>query len=85
MPVRVLDYEGKGDVATIARGIRFAARRGAKIINMSFEFDIGLTASQIPDVLSAVRYAHRKGAVLVGGGRQHGGHARRLPGARART
>ena len=22
MPVRVLDYEGKGDVATIARGIR---------------------------------------------------------------
>src|SRR5439155_25699445 len=25
MPVRVLDYEGKGDVSTIARGIRFAA------------------------------------------------------------
>ena len=65
MPVRVLDYEGKGDVATIARGIRFAARRGAQVINMSFEFDIGLTASQIPDVLSAVRYAHRKGVVLV--------------------
>ena len=30
MPVRVLDYEGKGDVATIARGIRLAARRGAQ-------------------------------------------------------
>ena len=65
MPVRVLDYEGKGDVATIARGIRFAARRGARVINMSFEFDIGLTASQIPDVLSAVRFAHRKGTVMV--------------------
>jgi serine protease len=65
MPIRVLDYEGKGDVATIARGIRLAARRGAKVINMSFEFDIGLTASQIPDVLSAVRFAHRKGAVMV--------------------
>jgi serine protease len=52
-------------VATIARGIRLAARKGAKVINMSFEFDIGLTAPQIPDVLSAVRYAHRKGAVLV--------------------
>lgn len=65
MPVRVLDYEGKGDVATIARGIRFAARRGAQVINMSFEFDVGLTAPQIPDVLSAVRYANRKGAVLV--------------------
>jgi serine protease len=66
MPVRVLDFEGKGDVATIARGIRFAARRGAQVINMSFEFDIGLTASQIPDVISAIRYAHRKGVLLVG-------------------
>jgi serine protease len=65
MPVRVLDYEGKGDVATIARGIRFAARRGARVINMSFEFDIGLSSSEIPDVLSAVRYAHRKGVVMV--------------------
>jgi serine protease len=65
MPVRVLDFEGKGDVATIASGIRYAVRRKAKVINMSFEFDIGLTASQIPDVISAIRYAHRKGSVLV--------------------
>jgi serine protease len=65
MPIRVLDYEGKGDVATIARGIRLAARRGAQVINMSFEFDIGLTAPQIPDVLSAVRFAHRKGTMLI--------------------
>jgi serine protease len=65
MPVRVLDFEGKGDVSTIARGIRFAARHGAQVINMSFEFDIGLTAAQIPDVISAIRYAHRKGALLV--------------------
>jgi serine protease len=65
MPVRVLDFEGKGDVATIASGIRFAVRNHAKVVNMSFEFDIGLTASQIPDVISAIRYAHRKGAVLV--------------------
>jgi serine protease len=65
MPIRVLDSEGKGDVATIARGIRLAARRGARVINMSFEFDTGLTASQIPDVLSAVRFAHRKGTLMV--------------------
>ena len=30
MPIRVLDYEGKGDVATIARGIRLAARQAAR-------------------------------------------------------
>jgi serine protease len=65
MPVRVLDYEGKGDVATIARGIRFATRHHAKVINMSFEFDIGLTASEIPDVISALRRANRSGALLV--------------------
>jgi serine protease len=66
MPVRVLDFEGKGDVATIASGIRFAARHHADVLNMSFEFDIGLTASQIPDVISAIRYAHHRGVVLVG-------------------
>jgi serine protease len=65
MPVRVLDFEGKGDVATIARGIRFATRHHAKVVNMSFEFDIGLTAAQIPDVISALRRANRAGVVLV--------------------
>src|SRR5439155_25299265 len=45
--------------------IRFAASHGAQVINMSFEFDIGLSAAQIPDVISAIRYAHRKGALLV--------------------
>jgi serine protease len=65
MPVRVLDYEGKGDVATIARGIRFATRHHAKVVNMSFEFDIGLTAAQIPDVISALRRANRSSVVLV--------------------
>src|SRR5438477_8754085 len=65
MPVRVLDFEGKGDVATIARGIRFATRHHARIVNMSFEFDIGLTAAQIPDVISALRRADRAGVVLV--------------------
>jgi serine protease len=65
MPVRVLDFEGKGDVATIARGVRFAARHGAKVVNMSFEFDIGLTAAQIPDVISALRRANKAGVVLV--------------------
>ncbi len=32
---------------------------------MSFEFDSGLTASQIPDVISALRYANRKGVLLI--------------------
>ena len=40
-----------GDAAAIAAGIRYAARRGAKIINLSLEFDSSVPGSQIPEVL----------------------------------
>ena len=68
MPLRVLDAHGEGDAAAIARAIRYAARNGAKVLNMSLEFDSSITASQIPDIVSAIRYAHHKGAVVVGAG-----------------
>ena len=35
MPVKVLDASGAGDYAAIIQGIRYAADRGAKVINMS--------------------------------------------------
>src|SRR3954452_18525182 len=66
MPVRVLDAHGEGDASAIARAIRYAARNRARVINMSLEFDSSITASQIPDIVSAVRYAHSKGVVVVG-------------------
>ena len=65
MPVRVLDEQGLGDAAAIAAGIRYAARNHARIINLSLEFDSSVPGSQIPEVLSAIRYAHRKGALVV--------------------
>ena len=37
MPIRVLDFEGKSDAATIARGVRYATRHGADVINLSLE------------------------------------------------
>jgi serine protease len=66
MPVRVLDAHGEGDAAAIARAIRYAARNGADVINLSLEFDSSITASQIPDIVSAIRFAHHKGSVVVG-------------------
>jgi serine protease len=66
MPVRVLDDQGLGDAAAIAAGIRWAARHRAKIINLSLEFDSSVPGSQIPEVLSAIRYANRLGALVVG-------------------
>jgi serine protease len=65
MPVRVLDSEGAGDAIAISRAIRYAAKNGAQVINMSLEFDTSVTASQIPEIVSAVRYAHHKNVVMV--------------------
>jgi serine protease len=66
MPVRVLDDQGLGDAAAIAAGIRWAARHKAQVINLSLEFDTSVPASQIPEVLSAIRYANRRGVLVVG-------------------
>jgi serine protease len=65
MPLRVLDAEGAGDTASIARAIRYAAKRRVDVINLSIEFDSSMRASQIPDILSAIRYARKRGVVVV--------------------
>ncbi len=65
MPVRVLNSEGEGDASTIAEGVRFAVMHGAKVINLSLEFSPGVTAHDIPELTEALRYAYRKGVVVV--------------------
>ena len=74
MPVRVLDAHGEGDATTIAAGIRFAVKRHAKIINLSLEFSTDVTAREIPQLLSAIAFAHKHGVLLVGasGNEAHG-------------
>ncbi|WP_205695518.1 S8 family serine peptidase [Conexibacter sp. SYSU D00693] len=66
MPVRVLDDRGEGDAATIAKGVRYAARRGAQVINLSLEFSADVRPRDIPQLLDAIDYAHGRGAVIVG-------------------
>ncbi|HEX8742223.1 MAG TPA: S8 family serine peptidase [Thermoleophilaceae bacterium] len=66
MPLRVLDENGDGDGSDLVRALRYAAKNGADVINMSVEFTSDLKAADIPEVVRAMRYAHSQGAVLVG-------------------
>jgi serine protease len=69
MPIKVLSDQGSGTVADIANGIRFAADKGAKVINMSLGG--GMYSSTLA---RAVKYAHDKGVFVAcaagNGGRQ---------------
>lgn len=60
MPIKVLSDGGSGTVADIANGIRFAADKGAKVINMSLGG--GMYSSSLA---KAVKYAHDKGVTVV--------------------
>ncbi len=62
MPIRVLNGLGNGHADRIAKGIRFAAKHGADVINMSFNFGCG---NAVPPVAQAMRFASIRGAVLV--------------------
>ena len=80
IPVRVLDSQGFGQRrATSPAGIRYAARRGADVINMSFEFARRVSScKQIRGVCKALRFATKqRGALVVSaaGQRRRGGSA----------
>ncbi|MHB8532453.1 MAG: S8 family serine peptidase [Solirubrobacteraceae bacterium] len=84
MPVRVLDTAGEGEASTIAEGVRFAVNHGAQVINLSLEFSPGVRASDIPELISALRYAHRRRVVVVAAAGNEGHTAIAYP-ARAPT
>ncbi len=60
LPVKVLDCTGTGRIAEAAAGVRYAARMGARVINISFG-----TRSDSPVLRGAVEEAQRLGALIV--------------------
>ncbi|MBJ7470124.1 MAG: S8 family serine peptidase [Solirubrobacteraceae bacterium] len=65
IPVRVLDEDDEGDTLAIARGIKYAVRRGAHLINLSADFPSSVRAEEVPEVMAAVEEAHRKGVLVI--------------------
>jgi serine protease len=67
IPVRALDAHGDGKSSDIAKGIRWAARHGARVINLSLEFarsDVS-SCADVPNLCEAIDFARAKGAVVV--------------------
>ena len=60
MPLKVLDDFGGGTISDIAEAIKFAADKGADVINMSLG---GSGESQL--LQEAINYAHQKGVVII--------------------
>ncbi|MEH1840306.1 MAG: S8 family peptidase [Nostoc sp.] len=60
MPLKVLSSYGGGTVADIAEAIKFAADKGANVINMSLG---GGGESKL--MKEAIEYAHKKGVVII--------------------
>lgn len=70
MPVRVLDRNGSGTAKGVAKGIRYAVRNGADVINLSLGAPPGAQPSR--SIRRALRFAHRNGVVVaIAAGNEH--------------
>jgi thermitase len=66
LPVRVMNAKGAGSDRAIARGIRFAADKGAQVINLSLGATLTINADTVSEqVTSAIRYAQGQGALVI--------------------
>jgi len=64
LAVKVLDDQGSGTTAEIARGIRWSANNGADVVNLSLGSLPG-TQLLVPELTKAVKYAIDRGVVVV--------------------
>ncbi len=78
LAVRVLDDSGNGNTSDLATGIRWAADRGCRVINMS----LGSSSAPTP-LVEACRYAAARNALLVAASGNEGNASVNYPAALA--
>jgi subtilisin family serine protease len=60
MPLKAFTASGSGYASDVMRAIYYAAKNGAKVLNMSFEF-----TTYSPELNNAVQYASKNGVISV--------------------
>jgi serine protease len=66
MPVRVLDDNGSGSDADVAKGIDWATDHGANVINLSLGGSVPTAGLGLPDAMTpAIQHALDRGVVVV--------------------
>ena len=91
MPVRVLNAHGAGTARNVAKGIRWAARHGADVINLSLEFCVvGCSpgsqvteCADVPGVCEAIDAATERGALVIASAGNEGANQVSFPGRHA--
>ncbi|MDP9387161.1 MAG: S8 family peptidase [Actinomycetota bacterium] len=74
MPIRVLSPDERGTSFTVAKGLRFAADRGAHVANLSLG-----TAERAPELADAIEYALGKGVTVIASSGDNGTSAVTFP------
>jgi len=65
LPVRVLDDEGSGEISDVVKGIDYAVREGADVINLSLGGSVPVAISSSPQFDAAIDRALDAGRVVI--------------------
>lgn len=65
MTVKVLDCQGNGEIADVARGIEYAVRNGADIVNLSLAILPEKSGADSPIMRAAIELAQSQGVIVV--------------------
>lgn len=69
LPIKVLDSNGSGTVENIAKGIKYAVDKGAKVINLSLGIrnkdGSQVFPEEVPQIETQIKYAYDKGVTVI--------------------